>query len=148
MKGQKINNRQMCGILACCALPLVAWTAPVPAEAPAAKDLRLAYKTNCEQCHGPDGTAKDATGKQLKGQDFTDVKWRQNTKDEEMVKTIQKGRFFGLAMPSFKDILTKDEAQRMVTEIIRTSEKGKVIEPAPPAPSGKPVATAPAPGAP
>ena len=46
-----------------------------------------------------------------------------------MVQTILKGEFFGLVMPAFKKMLTKEEARRMVTEIIRTSVKGKIIEP-------------------
>ena len=131
------TNRQTSGILACCALLFVAWTAPVLAEPPASTDLRLVYMVNCARCHGPDGTAKDSMGNPLRGQDFTDVRWRQKTKDDEMVETILKGKFFGLVMPAFKKMLTKEEARRMVTEIIRTSVKGKIIEPTPQAPSGK-----------
>ena len=46
-----------------------------------------------------------------------------------MMKTIMKGKFFGLAMPGFKGTLTEDEAQRMVTDIIRKNKKGLVIAP-------------------
>jgi len=125
------TNRQTIGILPCCALLFVAWTASVLAEPPASTDLRLVYKMNCVRCHGPDGTARDSTGELLYGQDFTDVRWRQRTQDDEMVKTILKGKLFGLVMPAFKDMLTKAEAQQMVTEVIRTSVKGKIIEPTP-----------------
>lgn len=96
---------------------------------PARKDLRLFFKDNCTRCHGADGTARDALGKRLKGQDFTDAGWRKGTTDAKMVETILKGRFFGRAMPSFKKRLTSEEAQRMVTEIIRRTSKGEEIAP-------------------
>ena len=72
------------------------------AQEPAPKDLRLFYQQNCIGCHGADGAARNAAGKSLRGQDFTDEKWRKNTTDERMVKVILKGKFFGLAMPSYK----------------------------------------------
>ena len=106
----------------------------------AGRDLRLFFRDNCALCHGPDGTGRDAQGKSLKGQDFTDARWREGTKDAKMVKTILKGRFFGLAMPGYKDKLTPEEAQRIVTEIIRQAVKGAEIGPVPvPAVSTVPV---------
>ena len=108
-------------------LLLAVWIAPVQAQEPAGKDLRLFYSQHCTECHGADGTAHSATGKKLNGQDLTDPKWRTGTSDEKMVKVIQKGIFFGLAMPGFKKELTLSESQRLVTEIVRKSEKGKVI---------------------
>jgi mono/diheme cytochrome c family protein len=102
---------------------------PVAAQAPAAKDLRLFYQENCVRCHGVDGAARDVAGARLKGQDFTDKDWARSTKDEAMVKTILKGKFFGLAMPAFKDKLTPDEARSLVTEVLRKAEKGRPITP-------------------
>jgi len=67
--------------------------------------------------------------KKLKGEDFTDQKWLKDTKDDKMVKVILNGKFFGLAMPAYKDKLTREEAQLMTTEIIRKSKKGKIIKP-------------------
>ncbi len=113
------------GILS--ALLLAAWITPAQAQEPAGKDLRLFYSQHCAGCHGADGAAQGAAGKKLKGQDLTDPAWRKGTSDEKMVKVIQKGIFFGLAMPSFKKDLTSTETQRLVTEVIRKSEKGKVI---------------------
>ena len=55
----------------------------------------------------------------------------------EMVKTILKGKFFGWVMPGFKGTLTEDEVQRMVTDIIRKSKKGQVIAPDAERPGGK-----------
>ncbi|MBI5552705.1 MAG: cytochrome c [Desulfobacterales bacterium] len=106
------------------ALLLVFCSAPVMADG---KDLRAFYMQNCAVCHGPDGSAVDAEGKRLKGRDFTNPEWQRDAQDDQMVKVILKGKFFGLAMPAFKDALTPDEARQMVTEIIRTSKKGQPI---------------------
>ena len=111
--------------------------APVLAQGTAGKDLRVFYQQNCVGCHGLDGSAVSAEGKKLSGQDFTDLDWQRRTRDDKMVKTILKGKFFGWAMPSFKDTLTPDEAQQMVTDIIRKSKKGHVIAPDAKSPGGK-----------
>jgi len=111
------------------ALVLVACITPVLAQEPAGKDLRVFYQQNCARCHGPDGSAVSAEGKKLRGQDLTDPDWQRDTRDDEMVNAILKGKFFGLAMPGFKGSLTGDEVQRMVTDIIRKSKKGQAIEP-------------------
>lgn len=102
-------------------------TIPLAAQDSAPVDLRTFYAQNCVRCHGADGTARDAGGNKLKGQDFTDPRWRERTTDPQAVKTILKGKFFGLAMPAFKNRLTKEQAQTMVTEILRTMEKGKPV---------------------
>jgi mono/diheme cytochrome c family protein len=92
------------------------------------KDLRLYYQQHCAGCHGSDGAALSSEGKRLKGEDFTAAGFRKDTDDAGMVNVILKGKFFGLAMPAFKNDLSKEEALRMVTEILRKSEKGKVIQ--------------------
>jgi len=119
------------------ALLLAFCIAPVFAQGPAGKDLRVFYQQNCAGCHGPDGSAVSAEGKKLSGQDFTDQDWQRGTRDDKMVKTILNGKFFGWAMPRFKDALTPEEAQQMVTEIIRKSRKGHVIAPDAKGPGGK-----------
>jgi mono/diheme cytochrome c family protein len=108
-------------------LPL-ALSLPLLAQAP--KDLRLYFQQNCVRCHGADGSAHDSAGKKLKGQDFTDSTWSARTKDGEMVKVILKGKFFGLAMPAFKSELSPQEAQAMVSDVVRKAAKGQVIAPA------------------
>jgi len=105
------------------------WFSPALAQNPNGKDLKEFYQQNCARCHGPDGSAVGADGKKLKGQDFTDQDWQRKTGDEKMVKTILKGKFFGLAMPKFKNALTEEEAHLIVTDIIRKSKKGQIIEP-------------------
>ena len=119
------------------ALFLFAWVALVLAEEPTNKNMQSFYQQNCVHCHGADGSAIGPDGQKLKGQDLTDESWQQRTNDDEMVKTILKGKFFGLAMPKFKNSLTREEAQRMVTEVIRNAKKGVVIEPETPEPDVK-----------
>lgn len=94
-------------------------TTPALAQDPKQKDLKAFYQQNCSGCHGIDGAAVGADGKKLKGQDLTDPDWQRNTKDKKMVKAILKGKFFGLAMPKFKDALTEEKARLIVTDIIR-----------------------------
>jgi mono/diheme cytochrome c family protein len=118
------------------ALVLVFCNAPALAQEPAARDLRAFYQQNCVSCHGPDGSAVDAEGKKLSGRDFTNPQWQGKASDDEMAKIILGGKFFGLAMPKFKDKLTADEAQRMVTEILRKSQKGQAIAPEAARPGG------------
>lgn len=119
------------------ALVLAVCIAPILAQEPLVKDLRVFYAQNCASCHGPDGSAVSAEGKKLRGQDLTDPDWQRGTRDDEIVKAIVKGKFFGLAMPGFKATLTEDEVQRMVTDIIRKSKKGQVIAQDAESPGGK-----------
>ena len=100
-----------------------------PAQETKVKDMKKFFQNHCVKCHGPDGSAVSADGKELKGQDFTDLKWRQDTTDEQMAHRIRTGKFFGLAMPAFKDKLSPEEIQLIITDIIRKAEKGKVIAP-------------------
>ncbi len=98
------------------------------AQEPAKKDLRAFYSINCIVCHGADGSARGADGSRLKGQDFTDAKEMKDFTDEELAKTIRKGKIFG-RMPSFKDRLSEAEIMELVQQIVRKAEKGKVITP-------------------
>ncbi len=110
-------------------------------------DLKAFYAQNCVRCHGPDGSARDATGKKLGGRDFTDPKENREP-DAAMAKTIRKGIFFGRVMPSFKAQISEEEALTIITEIVRKAEKGKLIAPAPEAPKPSPEAPKPAAEAP
>ena len=98
---------------------LVAATGMVLATEPAApKDLAKFYQDNCVRCHGPTGNARDAAGKHLRGADFTNRRWQQDTNDAAMAKVVLNGLFFGWAMPSFKDKLSENEARHMVRDIL------------------------------
>ncbi len=131
------TSRRARSIVSLSALLLAVSMAPVLAQEPVGKDLKGFYQQNCARCHGPDGSAVSAEGEKLRGQDFTDPDWLRGTRDDEMVKTILNGKFFGLLMPSSKGALTMDEARRMVTDIIRKSKKGQVIAPDSERPGGK-----------
>ena len=85
----------------------------------APKDLSLFYQQNCARCHGADGSGRDAAGKRLHGDNFANPVWQQRTDDDAMAKVILKGKFFGLAMPSFRNSLSQEEALRMVKDILR-----------------------------
>ena len=112
-------------ILLLLALPAVAGE---PARPPRDGDaLRAFYADNCVRCHGADGSALGPDGQRLKGADFTDLKAMEREKDASLAKTILKGTFFGLGMPSFKDQVSEEEALRMVREVVRKAEKGKTI---------------------
>jgi mono/diheme cytochrome c family protein len=117
-------------LVSCCVLVSGTGVSLGADDATQPKDLRLFYQQNCAGCHGADGSAKDSAGKGLSGEDFTNEKWLKGASDENMAKVILDGKFFGLAMPAYKKALTKAEALRMVTEVLRKSEKGKTIEPA------------------
>lgn len=101
----------------------------VQAQDTKVRDMKRLYQNSCAKCHGSDGSATGEDGKKLKGEDFTDQKWQRDTTDEKMVEVIMNGKFFGVAMPAFKDKLTHEKAQLIVTEIIRKSKKGEIIAP-------------------
>ncbi|MFX1487200.1 MAG: c-type cytochrome [Promethearchaeota archaeon] len=119
------------------AIVFALWVTPALTQGPKRTDLKEFYQQNCARCHGADGSAVSADGKKLRGQDFTDQDWRRNTGDEEMVMTILKGKFFGLAMPRFEGALTEEDAHRIVTDIIRNSKKGQIIAPDGEEPTGR-----------
>jgi len=100
-------------------MALVAAAGMVLATEPVApKDLAKFYQDNCARCHGPTGNARDAAGKHLRGANFTDPKWQQGTNDTAAAKVVLNGIFFGLAMPSFKDKLSQDEARHLVRDVL------------------------------
>ena len=92
-------------------------------------ELKAFFAANCVKCHGPDGSGQTLDGKKLGGFDFTDAAKAAKESDADMVKTIRKGLLFGIRMPAFQDRLTDDDIQRLVKEILRKAEKGKVIAP-------------------
>jgi mono/diheme cytochrome c family protein len=104
---------------------------PLRAQAPAktVNELKAFFAANCVKCHGTDGSALSPEGKKLGGFDFTDKKEAAKESDADMVKTIRKGIFFEIKMPSFKDRLSEEDMQLMVKEVIRKAEKGKAIAP-------------------
>lgn len=112
-RGGRAGSLAVGGVLL---LATAAWG--LAGDIPPAKDLGLFYQQNCARCHGVTGNGQDATGKHLRGSVFTDPKWQQNTNDTAMAKVILKGKFFGLAMPAFKNSLSQEEALRLVREVL------------------------------
>jgi len=123
----RLTRNAVKGLVLTTALVLVLGMVAAMAQAPGAKDLKAFYQQNCARCHGADGAAVSEDGKKLKGRDLTNPDWQAKATDDAMVSTILGGKFFGWAMPAFKDQLTADEARQMVTEVIRNSKKGQVI---------------------
>lgn len=115
---------------------------PAQAQAPAAnaktlQELKAFYQQNCTRCHGLDGSAKTPDGKKLGGLDFTraaqDFRTLSGPASEReirtMIRTIQKGIFFGITMPAWKDQLSQEDATLMVREVLLKAEAGKAIQP-------------------
>lgn len=114
-------------------LPLLLLVSALGAQAPAPSrtvpELRAFFAQHCVKCHGADGSARSPEGKKLGGFDFTDAAKLAKESDADLVKTIRKGIFFGLVMPSFKKDLTEAEAELLAREILRKAEKGKAVAP-------------------
>lgn len=124
------------------ALLLALTTATVLGQslAPKAKsipELKAFFQQNCIRCHGLDGSARGPEGQKLGGLDFTkaaqDFRILEGPGSEreirKMAKTIRKGILFGRIMPAWKDLLSPDEADLMVRQVLLYAERGKPIEP-------------------
>ena len=126
--------------LARTALLCTATAVAAMAQAPKAKtinELKAFFQQNCTRCHGLDGSARSPDGKKLGGLDFTQAAQDFHTLSgpasereiRTMIRTIQKGIFFGLTMPGWKDQLSPEDATLMVREILLKAKAGKAIEP-------------------
>ena len=92
------------------------------------QELRAFYLRSCSRCHGVDGSARASDGRKLKGRDFTSERGLRGESNEALVKTIRRGIYFGLAMPSFKKELSEEEALILVRDILRKVRKGEPIQ--------------------
>lgn len=72
------------------------------------------YARSCARCHGLDGRAKTAKGKQLEAADFTSSDWEPNEAKDIRIVTKGKG-----SMPSFKRTLKPAEIASVVAYIRR-----------------------------
>jgi mono/diheme cytochrome c family protein len=70
----------------------------------------------CSKCHGKDGTANTAKGKQLMARDFTDAEWQSSKKDEQLIKQVTAG---SEDMPAFGKKLTKEQIESLVKKDVR-----------------------------
>jgi len=56
-----------------------------------AADVKENWDKSCAKCHGPDGKGDTKMGKKLEIKDFTDAKYQDSMKDEDMLKAIKEG---------------------------------------------------------
>ncbi len=56
-----------------------------------AGDAKENYEKTCAKCHGPDGKGDTKMGKKLEIKDFTDAKYQDSLKDDQMLKAIKEG---------------------------------------------------------
>jgi mono/diheme cytochrome c family protein len=90
------------GILVCLMLP-----AAMQAQSDAAK----VYKTNCELCHGPDGSGNTGPGKAFHAKDLRSDEVQKQS-DSDLGEVITKGRG---KMPAFGAKIKPDDIQKLVT---------------------------------
>lgn len=76
----------------------------------------------CAKCHGEDGKAQTAKGKQMKAQNFTDEEFQQKRSDEDLVKVVTEG---GMDMPSFGKKLSAEQIESLVKNDVRGFGKKK-----------------------
>ena len=72
------------------------------------------YANNCARCHGSDGRANTAKGKQVGAVDLTSDEWTPNEARDTRIVTKGRG-----SMPAFKNRLTADEITSVVRYIVR-----------------------------
>jgi len=120
-------------------IAMVSAAQPPVLKSKSIQELKAFYAQNCIRCHGRDGSAHTPEGKKLGGMDFPQaakaIRAMNGPAFEEemraMARTIQKGIFFGLTMPGWKDQLSQEDAALMVREILLKAEPGKIIAPDP-----------------
>lgn len=71
------------------------------------------YASSCARCHGTDGRARTAKGRQTGATNFTSAKWQLS--DAKGIRTITNGKG---KMPSFKGALSAEEI-RAVWNFVR-----------------------------
>lgn len=72
------------------------------------------YANHCTRCHGADGKARTAKGKQVGAVDLTSSEWTPN--EARDTRIISKGKG---SMPAFKSKLTADEITSVARYIVR-----------------------------
>jgi len=83
------------------------------------QDPKALYKVKCASCHGIDGSANTATGKNLKAKDLRSGE-TQKMSDEKLYKVIAEGRG---KMPAFERSLGEDKCRQLVAYIRGLAKK-------------------------
>ena len=79
-----------------------------------ASDGASVYAMSCARCHGADGRAKTAKGKQTGAVDLTSDEWEPNDARDTRIITNGKGK-----MPAFKRTLKPEQIKSVVVYIRR-----------------------------
>jgi mono/diheme cytochrome c family protein len=74
------------------------------------------FKQYCAKCHGEDGKASTAKGKQLMARDFTDAEFQASKTDEKLIKTVTEG---DEDMPPFGKKLSAEQIEGLVKKDVR-----------------------------
>ena len=77
------------------------------------QDPKALYKVKCASCHGIDGSANTAIGKNLKAKDLRSGE-TQKMSDEKLYQVIAEGRG---KMPAFGRSLGEDKCRQLVAYI-------------------------------
>lgn len=77
------------------------------------------YKAKCASCHGIDGSANTASGKNLKAKDLRSAE-TQKMSDEKLYQVIAEGRG---KMPAFERSLGEDKCRQLVAYIRELAKK-------------------------
>ena len=80
-----------------------------------AADVKENYATHCVKCHGEDGKGDTKMGKKAGVKDFTDAKYMESKKDDQMAKSIKEGD--KTLMKAYADVLSDDEIKALVAQV-------------------------------
>jgi len=95
-------------------LPARADVAPPPKTAPSAKpDGKQIFAARCAGCHGADGRAESAYGKQHSIPDFTSKAWSAKQSEKDQIATVTDGELEA-DMPAFSGQLSAAEIKAVV----------------------------------
>jgi len=76
--------------------------------------IDLAWRRNCEKCHGPRGRGDGPEGPMVKAPDLTRAEWQAKVTDDEMAELIRKGKN---KMPGFEAALPAQVIDGLVRRI-------------------------------
>jgi len=80
-----------------------------------APDAAALFNNQCAKCHGRDGRAKTARGRQTHTRDITNSEWQNDVSDERIFNSISRGKG---KMPAFKK-LSDAEIDSLVSYVRR-----------------------------
>ena len=88
-----------------------------------AGDAKENYEKSCAKCHGPDGKGDTKMGKKLEIKDFSDAKYQDSLKDDQMLKAIKEGVKDGdkTRMKAAEGL--NDDEMKALVKLVRTFKK-------------------------